>query len=177
VELFGQRITHTIATLRALLPARITAFNATGGVQLDTPADDGGVLKPIRPELGYVFGGLPYRPADQYPYLEVAIPDGLLQELAIQQVAGDLDSSVVVAIWAGRTEGEGFPDLYEKVLGYTQCVTEVILQPDAVYPGEVVDRIRFAFAANPDQRDRSEMETFTFGGFVFVTTLGTVTRP
>jgi hypothetical protein len=178
VDLFAPRIRTSIASLRANLPARITAFNAeANGVTLDTPADDGGSLKPRRPELGYVFGGMPQYGAGEFPVVEVAVPDGLVDNLSIQQLTGDLSSSIVVACWAGRTGGEDFAELYEKVLGYARCVTEVLLVPDAIYPRETVARIRFAFAANPDRRDRGDMETFTFGGFVFFTTEGIAQRP
>jgi hypothetical protein len=61
----------------------------------------------------------------------------------------------------GRSAGQA-PTVYRNVLGYARCVTEVLLQPDAIYPHEIITRIRFAFAANPDRCDRSaEMETFT----------------
>jgi len=177
VDLFAPRIRTTIASLRDQLPARVAAFNAEGGVQLDPVADDGGDLEPPRPGLGYVFGGLPRYGGGEFPVVEVAIPDAVLENLTIDQYDGDLGSSLVVAVWAGRTAGEDFPVLYEKVLGYARCLTEVLLVPDAVFPSEEVQRVRFAFAANPDQRDRSEMETFTFGGYLFLTVAGVEQRP
>lgn len=178
MDLFGERIDTTIASLRAGLPARIAVFNGeANGATLVVPADDGGVLEPTRPGLGYVFGGRPHIPAGEFPSIEVAIPDAQAQNFSLQQQDADLDSSLVVACWAGRTAGEDFPLLYRKVLGYARCVTEVLLAPDAIYPRETVDRIRFAFAANPDQRDRSEMETFSLGGFLFFTTNGVAARP
>jgi hypothetical protein len=177
VDLFAPRIRATIATLRAQLPARIDVFNGEGNAQLDKPADDGGTLTPRRPDLGYVFGGFPHYGAGEFPVIEVAIPDAVAQNFSVGQIAGDLDSSIVVACWAGRTAAEDFPTVYEKVLGYARCVTEVLLVPDAIYPRETVDRIRFAFAANPDRRARDEMETFTFGGFLFFTTNGIADRP
>jgi hypothetical protein len=177
VDLFAPRIRTSIASLRANLPTRIAAFNLeANGVTLDTPADDDGGLKPRRPELGYVFGGMPQYGAGEFPVVEVAVPDALIENLALQHLEGDLSSSIVVAVWAGRAGGDDFPEVYEKVLGYARCVTEVLLEPDAIYPRETVDRIRFAFAANPDRQDRSEMETFTFGGFVFFTTDGVAVR-
>ena len=177
MELFGARIRTTIESLRDGLPDRITAFNAASTtVQLTAPADDSGALRPRRPELGYVFGGSPHYGAGEFPVVEVAIPDALIENLAISQVEGDFDASVVVAIWVGRTGGEDFDVLYEIVTAYAECITDVLLQPDAIYPGETVDRIRFAFAANPDRRERDEMETFTFGGFLFVTTEGVAQR-
>lgn len=124
-----------------------------------------------------MFGGRPHIPAGEFPSIEVAIPDAQAQNFSQAQLVGDLDSSLVVACWAGRTAGEDFPLLYRKVLGYARCVTEVLLEPDAIYPRETVERIRFAFAANPDQRDRSEMETFSLGGFLFFTTGGIAQRP
>lgn len=176
--MFAPRIDTSIASLRANLPARIAAFNAeNNGATLDVPADDNGALEPARPGLGYIFGGRPHIPAGEFPSIEVAIPDALAQNFSQAHVEGDLDSSLVVACWAGRTEGEDFPLLYRKVLGYARCVTEVLLEPDAIYPRELVQRIRFAFAANPDQRDRSEMETFSLGGFLFFTTNGLAQRP
>lgn len=177
MDLFAPRIRTSLASLRAGLPTRIDAFNGEGGVQLDQPADDGGLLQPRRPGLGYVFGGLPRYGAGEFPVIEVAIPDALVENLSLQHVEGDLSSSIVVACWAGRSDGEDFPELYEKVLGYARCVTEVLLEPNAIYPRETVDRIRYAFAANPDRRDRGEMETFTFGGFAFFTTDGLAQRP
>jgi hypothetical protein len=178
VDLFAPRIDTTIASLRANLPARIAAFNAEGsGATLDVPADDGDPVEPVRPGLGYVFGGAPRYAAGDFPKIEVAVPDATAENLSIGQVDADLDSTLVVACWAGRTSGEDFSLLYRKVLGYARCVTEVLLEPDAIYPSETVKRIRFAFAANPDQRARDEMETFTFGGFVFLTTEGIAARP
>lgn len=179
MDLFAARIDSTIASLRANLPARIAAFNAVEGqpVQLEVPADDAGDLDPPRPALGYVFGGFPHYSGGEFPKIEVAVPDGLVQNLSLAQVEGDLDSTLVVACWAGRTQAETFPAVYRKVLGYAQCVTEVLLEPDAIYPSELVARIKFAFAANPDKRDRSEQETFTFGGFLFFTTQGIAQRP
>jgi hypothetical protein len=178
VDLFAPRIKTSIASLRAQLPARIDAFNAeANGVTLDQVADDGDGLKPRRPGMGYVFGGFPQYAAGEFPVVEVAIPDAVVSNLALQHLEGDLDSSLVVAVWAGRTSGEDFPELYEKVLGYARCITEVLLVPDAIYPRETVERIRFAFAANPDRRVRDEMETFTFGGFMFFTTNGVAQRP
>jgi hypothetical protein len=67
----------------------------------------------------------------------------MVDNLSLAHIEGDLSSSVVVAIWAGRTSGEDFPTMYEKVFGYARCVTEVLLVPDAIYPRETVDRIRF----------------------------------
>jgi hypothetical protein len=180
VDLFAPRIKTSIASLRAPtgLPARIAVFNGeANGVTLDIPADDGGTLAPRRPGLGYVFGGMPRYGAGEYPVVEVAVPDAAIENLSLAHVEGDLDSSLVVSVWAGRTSGEDFPELYEKVLGYTRCITEVLLEPDAIYAREVVERIRFAFAANPNSRDRDEMETFTFGGFLFFTTQGVAQRP
>lgn len=177
MDLFAPRIDTTLASLRANLPTRIADFNAEGGVTLTVPADDGQPLEPVRPGLGYVFGGAPRYAAGDFPKIEVAVPDALAQNLSIGQVDADLESTIVVACWAGRTAGEDFSLLYRKVLGYARCVTEVLLEPDAIYPSETVDHIRFAFAANPDQRKRDEMETFTFGGFVFFTTSGIADRP
>lgn len=177
MDLFAPRIRASIASLRANLPARIAVFNAEGNAQLAVPADDGLPLAPARVELGYVFGGLPMHSAGSFPVIEVAIPDATVTNLSLGQVEGDLDSSIVVACWAGKTSGQDFPTVYEQVLGYARCVSEVLLQPDAIYPRETVDRIRFAFAANPDRRERDEMETFTFGGFVFFTTVGVAQRP
>jgi hypothetical protein len=178
VDLFAPRIDTTIASLRANLPARIAVFNAeANGAQLTAPADDAGALEPTRPGLGYIFGGRPHIPAGEFPSLEVAVPDALVDNLSVAHVEGDLDSTLVVACWAGRTGGQDFSTLYRQVLGYARCVTEVLLEPDAIYPREVVQRIRFAFAANPDQRDRTEMETFSFGGFLFFTTEGLAQRP
>lgn len=178
MDLFAPRIDTSIASLRANLPARIGVFNAEGGVQLAVPADDAGVLEPPRPELGYIFGGLPnHLGAGAYPVVEVSIPDAMVDNLSLAHVEGDLSSSIVIAVWAGRTGGEDFPTLYRKVLGYTRCITEVLLVPDAIYPRETVERIRFAFAANPDRRERDAMETFTFGGFLFFTTDGIAARP
>jgi hypothetical protein len=177
VDLFAPRIETTIASLRAELPDRIAIFNAEGGAQIDVPDDDGAALFPARPGLGYVFGGRPHIPAGEFPSIEVAVPDAMVQNLSAWNIEGDLDSSLVVACWAGRTAGEDFPNVYRKVLGYARCVSEVLLVPDAIYPREEVKRIRFAFAANPDQRDRSEMETFSFGGFLFFTTGGLAQRP
>lgn len=179
MDLFAPRIDTTIASLRANLPARIAVFNAeNNGAQLAVPADDAGALAPPRPGLGYVFGGLPHGlGAGAYPLIEVAVPDAIVQNLSLAHVEGDLDSSVVVACWAGRTQGEDFPTVYREVLGYARCITEVLLEPDAIYPREIVQRIRFAFAANPDKRDRSGQETFTFGGFMFFTTEGIAQRP
>lgn len=177
MDLFAPRIRTSIASLRANLPARIAVFNNEGNAQLAVPADDGQPLSPMRPGLGYVFGGNPHIGAGEFPKIEVAVPDGIVQNLSLAHVEGDLDSSVVVACWAGRTSGEDFPTVYERVLGYARCVTEVLLQPDAIYPHETVERIRFAFAANPDRRERDDMETFTFGGFVFLTTQGVAQRP
>jgi hypothetical protein len=149
VDLFAPRIDTTIASLRANLPARIAVFNAeANGAQLTAPADDAAALEPARPGLGYVFGGRPHIPAGEFPSIEVAVPDALVDNLSVAHVEGDLDSTLVV-----------------------------LLAPDAIYPREVVQRIRFAFAANPDQRDRTEMETFSFGGFVFFTTQGLAQRP
>lgn len=178
MDLFAPRIKTTIVSLRAQLPARIAVFNGeAGNPVLDLPADDGGPLAPPRPGLAYLFGGQPHVGAGEFPKLEVAIPDATVDNLALAHADGDLSSTLVVAVWAGRAGGEDFPTVYEKVLGYARCVTEVLLQPDAVYPRETVDRIRFAFAANPDRRDRGEMETFTFGGFLFLTTDGVAQRP
>lgn len=177
MDLFAPRIRTSIASLRAGLNARVDVFNAEGNAQLDHPADDGGLLAPMRPELGYVFGGNPHIGAGEFPKIEVAVPDAVVSNLSLAHVEGDLDSTVVVACWAGRASGQDFPTLYEQVLGYARCVTEVLLQPDAIYPRETVERIRFAFAANPDRRERDEMETFTLGGFVFFTTLGVAQRP
>ena len=177
MDLFAPRVRTSIASLRANLPARIAVFNVEGNAQLAVPADDGGVLSPARAELGYVFGGLPMHSAGAFPVIEVAVPDGTVDNLSLAHVEGDLSSSIVVACWAGKTSGQDFPTVYEQVLGYARCVTEVLLQPDAIYPREVVERIRFAFAANPDRRDRDDMETFTFGGFVFFTTQGVAQRP
>jgi hypothetical protein len=177
VELFAPRIRTSLASLRANLPARIAIFNAEGNAQLTVPADDAGALSPPRPELGYVFGGMPQYSAGAFPVVEVAVPDAVVENLSLAHVEGDLSSSIVVACWAGRTQAESFPTVYEQVLGYARCVTEVLLQPDAIYPRETVDRIRFAFAANPDQRDRDEMSTFSFGAFVFFTTDGVAQRP
>jgi hypothetical protein len=178
VDLFAPRIDTSIASLRANLPAGSPSSTPkANGAQLDVPADDGGALEPARPGLGYVFGGRPHIPAGEFPSIEVAVPDALVENLSVAHVEGDLDSTLVVACWAGRTGGEDFPLLYRKVLGYARCVTEVLLQPDAIYPREVVRRIRFAFAANPDRRDRAEMETFSFGGFLFFTTEGLAQRP
>jgi hypothetical protein len=168
VDLFAPRIRTSIASLRAGLPARIAIFNGEGNAQLVVPADDAGALEPRRPGQ---YG------AGEFPVIEVAIPDAIVQNLSVAHVEGDLDSSLVVACWAGRTDGQDFPTLYEQVLGYARCVTEVLLQPDAIYAREVVERIRFAFAANPDRRARDEMETFTFGGFLFFTTQGIAQRP
>ncbi len=176
--MFAPRIDQTIASLRAGLPARIAIFNGeANGATLDIPTDDDGPIAPTRPELGYIFGGRPHIPAGEFPSIEVAVPDAIAQNFSQSQIEGDLDSSLVVACWAGRTAGEDFPLLYRKVLGYARCVTEVLLVPDAIYPRETVQRIRFAFAANPDRRDRSEMETFTLGGFLFFTTNGIAQRP
>lgn len=177
MDLFAPRIRASLASLRANLPARIAIFNAEGNAQLTVPVDDAGALSPQRPGLAYVFGGQPHYGAGQFPVIEVAIPDALVDNLSLAHVEGDLDSSLVVGCWAGRTSGQDFPTLYEQVLGYARCVTEVLLQPDAIYPREVVAKIRFAFAANPDRRERDEMETFTFGGFVFFTTQGVAQRP
>jgi hypothetical protein len=178
VDLFAPRIKTSLASLRANLPTRIGVFNAeANGVQLTVPADDAGALSPPRPELAYVFGGQPRHGMGEYPVVEVAIPDALVDNLSIQHIEGDLSSSIVVAIWAGRTSGEDFPTVYEKVLGYSRCITEVLLVPDAIYPRETVTRIRYAFAANPDKEQRDEMETFTFGGFIFFTTDGIAARP
>jgi hypothetical protein len=177
VDLFAPRIKTTLASLRANLPARIAVFNAEAGIQLAVPADDAGALSPPRPGLGYVFGGLPHIGAGEYPKIEVSIPDAAVENLSLAHVEGDLSSSLVVAVWAGRTSGEDFPTVYEKVLGYTRCITEVLLVPGAIYPSETVDRVRYAFAANPDRRERDEMETFTFGGFLFFTTDGVAARP
>lgn len=177
MDLFAPRIRTTLASLRAGLPARITVFNGEGNAQLALPADDAGALSPRRPGLGYIFGGLPRYGAGEFPVIEVAIPDAQVDNLSLAHVEGDLSSSIVVAVWAGRTSGEDFPQLYETVLGYARCVTEVLLVPGAIYPSETVQRIRYAFAANPDRRERDEMETFTFGGFVFLTTDGIAARP
>lgn len=178
MDLFAPRIDATVASLRANLPTRIGVFNGeTNGATLEVPADDGGELEPVRPGLGYVFGGAPRYAAGEFPKIEVAVPDALAENLSLSQVDADLDSTLVVACWAGRTAGEDFSLLYRKVLGYARCVTEVLLEPDAIYPSETVERVRFAFAANPDRRERGEMETFTFGGFVFLTTNGVAQRP
>jgi hypothetical protein len=177
VDLFAPRIKTSLASLRANLPARIAAFNAEGTVHLDVPADDAGALSPLRPGLAYVFGGLPRIGMGEYPKIEVAIPDAVVDNLALQHIEGDLSSSIVVSVWAGRTTGDDFPTVYEKVLGYARCITEVLLVPDAIYARETVSRIRFAFAANPDKRERDEMETLTFGGFLFFTTDGIAARP
>lgn len=135
------------------------------------------MLDPTRPGLGFVFGGRPHIPAGEFPSIEVAIPDASAQNFSLAHVEGDLESSLVVACWSGRTAGEDAPLMYRKVLGYARCVTEVLLVPDAIYPRELVSRIRFAFAMNPEQRDRSEMETFSVGGFLFFTTNGIAQRP
>lgn len=177
MDLFAPRIRTSLASLRAGLPARIAVFNAEGNAQLTVPADDLGALSPPRPGLGYVFGGMPHAGAGEFPKIEVAIPDATAEGFDIAQIEGDLSSSIVVACWAGRTSGEDFPTVYEQVLGYARCVTEVLLAPDAIYPHENVDRVRWAFAANPDRRERDEMETFTFGGFVFFTAAGLAQRP
>ena len=177
MDLFAPRIRTTIASLRAGMPARIAVFNAEGNAQLDVPADDGGLLAPRRPGLGYVFGGMPAYGAGEFPVLEVAVPDAVADNVTIEQLTADVSASLVIAVWAGRTSGEEFPDLYEKVLGYARCATEVLLQPDAVGPGDTVERIRFAFAANPDRRDRDDMGSFTFGGFLFFTVDGFEQRP
>lgn len=178
MDLFAPRIDATLASLRANLPGRIGVFNGEGnGATLDVPADDGAAVEPVRAGLGYVFGGAPRYAAGDFPKIEVAIPDAFVQNLSIGQVAGDLASTLVVACWAGRAGGEDFSLLYRKVLGYARCVTEVLLEPDAIFPSETVTQVRFVFSANPDQRDRGEMETFTFGGFVFFTTDGIADRP
>ncbi len=180
MDLFAPRIKTTIASLRAQagMPARVAAFNAeANGVTLTVPAAYAGALEPPRPGLAYVFGGLPQHGAGEFPVIEVAIPDAVVQNFSLEQWDGDLESSVVVAVWAGRTGGEDFPLLYEKVLGYARCISEVLIVPGAIYPSEEVRRIRYAFAANPDRRDKSEMETFKFGGFLFFTTDGVATRP
>lgn len=178
MDLFAPRIDTTLASLRASLPARIAIFNAEAGqpVQLDVPLDDAGALEPPRPGLGYVFGGFPRYGIGEYPKIEVAIPDAMVDNLSVAHIEGDLSSSIVVAIWAGRAGGDNFPTVYRKVLGYARCVSEVLLVPDAIYPREVVERIRFAFAANPDRRDSEDSE-YTFGGFLFFTTDGIAARP
>jgi hypothetical protein len=178
VDLFAPRIDTSIASLRATLPARIGVFNAeANGATLTVPADDGNAVSPARPGLGYVFGGNPNIGAGEFPKIEVAIPDAIVQNLSLAHVEGDLDSTIVVACWAGRTSGGDFSTVYRQVLGYARCVSEVLLAPDAIYPREIVTRVRYAFAANPDRRDRGDMETFTFGGFVFFTTEGIAQRP
>jgi len=160
------------------MPTRIAAFNAeNNGAQLTVPADDGGALSPPRPALAYVFGGLPQHSAGSFPVIEVAIPDAQVDNLSLAHVEGDLSSSIVVACWAGRTGAEDFPTVYRQVLGYARCCTEVLLVPGAIFPSETVARIRFAFSANPDRRDREEMQTFSFGAFVFFTTDGIAARP
>jgi len=160
------------------MPTRIAAFNAeNNGAQLTVPADDGGALSPPRPSLGYVFGGLPRAGAGEFPKIEVAIPDAQVDNLSLAHIEGDLTSSIVVACWAGRTSGEDFPTVYRQVLGFARCVTEVLLVPDAIYPRETVERIRYAISANPDRRERDAMETFSFGAFAFFSTAGVAQRP
>jgi hypothetical protein len=109
VDLFAARITTTIASLRAQLPGRIAAFNALGGVQIVAPADDGNALKPRRPGLGYVFGGMPRYSGGEFPVVEVAVPDAQISQLALGQVAGDLDSTIVVVGLGRPHQRRGLP--------------------------------------------------------------------
>jgi hypothetical protein len=178
VDLFAPRIDTTIASLRANLPARIAVFNAeANGAQLTAPADDAAALEPARPGLGYVFGGRPHIPAGEFPSIEVAVPDALVDNLSspTSKATSTRHSSSPAgrAAPAARTSRRCTGRCSATRAVSARCCS----QPDAIYPREVVQRIRFAFAANPDQRDRTEMETFSFGGFVFFTTEGLAQRP
>lgn len=164
IQHVGPHIHAALAALRAGLPDAISEFNAEDGIQLKVPVDSGGPLGD--PDVAYHFGGKPRHTL--FPAVEVAVPDGTVDGLAIDNVDADLEAQVVATVWV-EAPAEEFSERYERAIGYGRCLQHVLLQPDAFGPSVEVKQIRFAYAANPDRRNRDDMEAMTIGSFHFFT--------
>ncbi len=114
-------IRATIASLQANLPARITAFNAEGNVQLTAP-------------IAYHFGGNDVLSAEGFPQVEVAASQGSFGAWTIGRSEVDHDPIIQVVVWQEALTGE-IPPAYEAALGFVRCVLEVLREPNAMGAG------------------------------------------
>jgi len=114
-------IDTAIASLREGLPAQIAAYNARpeAVVQLEEPRQ-------------YAFGGLDPL-VDPFPVIEVGIKRALL---SIDDITGqniDTQPTLAVCVWHEGERGD-LERTYRMSLGLGKCMTEVLLQPDALGP-------------------------------------------
>lgn len=118
-------IRATIASLKANLPARVTAFNAEpeNVTKLTAPADD-----------AYHFGGNDVLSASGFPQVEVAASQGSFGAWTIGRSEVDHDPIIQVVVWQEALTGE-IPPAYEAALGFIRCVLEVLREPNAMGAG------------------------------------------
>ncbi len=131
-----------IASLKAGLPARVAALNATTtDFDVPVPADEA-YYYGVQSEIWL------------WPAVEVAAPDFDLTALSLEQLDGDLSPLVMVMVWQQDTDRVR---LWRTLDRLSHCVAQVLLQPAAFGAGVIVQTVAGRTRLNPETRDAAEV--------------------